>query len=243
MKEIILGLRNEYQKNRKLLDELKLYCEYDDKKIKDFYFYIQGMKSNHELYCEIVKRRNLMQELGIKIKDLVIGEDLNHDAILTKDNNNSYYFVGLCDNYPICVDLSFMEKFSKAVDKVFESEFVRNININSGILFKDSGQSYSFNISYENISIYTMGLPKLYYNSRLDTIRAYSFNEKFLPSSIYDILNFEIPSEKLKPYHITTINNNSTLNEDITFESFQPCRNIEFSIEEQEKQIVLSKIR
>ncbi len=40
LKEIILGLRNEYLMHQQQLQELKQFCEADPKRVEDFYFWV-----------------------------------------------------------------------------------------------------------------------------------------------------------------------------------------------------------
>lgn len=56
-------------------------------------------------------------------------------------------------------------------------------------------------------------------------------------------LEIKVPKKELSSYHIGIIDSSKITEKPIKLERIEPCREVEFSIHEDEKQIVLSKAR
>lgn len=251
LKEIILGLNNEYQLHQRELEKLKEFCEMDEKKVVDFNFTVfqPGFpleRRNPVLLCHYEPKQNIIQRVitNFSKKNGLYFD--NSTAYLVTDYNQ-YYFYGH-SGYPIHVkyDYGIDQKFHEQVHIILDSDFSRNIN--SGYIDTicsdiDSNFHIAFNCIRLVIQSDTDQFQKsrIHYDSTSNSLE-FSMDRGTLSNQyIEDILNLKFASSDLNPYHITTINTSKMTEKPIVLGYVGPVHSMEFSIIEEENQVVLSK--
>lgn len=249
LSEIILGLRDEYQKHQNELRELKELCEIDKKKAVDFRFSVfQPENKNPELHCDYEPKQNkiqkLMTDISIKTGSYIYGK---HSAILATDNN-SYHFC--YPKYPVHVryEYGMDEKFQEQATSILNSEFSQNIKtkyiepVNPEI-------DYAFDLEQRLIDFYIRESNDEFQESSItcrpyeDIINIRSFDKELSSEMINNALEIKVPKKELSSYHIGIIDSSKITEKPIKLERTEPCKKIDFSIQEEEKQVVLSKVR
>lgn len=248
--QVILGLRDEYQKHQSDLRLLKDFCDVDEKKVADFRFSVfQPENRQPELHCDYEPKQNKIEKLIANFRkktgSYIYGK---YKAILVTDNN-SYHFCS--NNYPVHIrkcysnmDKSFQEKTTE----ILNSDFSKNIKTKY-IEIVNTEINYALTIEQRLINLYIREsnnkFPRsvILYGPREDIISICSFDKKISSELIESVLEIKVPKEKLSNYHIGIIDTTEVIAKPINLQRIQPCKQVEFSIQEEEKQIVLSKVK
>lgn len=250
LKEVILGLYKEYQQHQQELEKLKALCEKKEDRVEDFNFMV--FKSQHKnpmLLCDYEPKQNriqkLMTDFSKKTGYYIYGKN---KAYLVTDNNR-YYFHGH-RGYPIHVKYNYgmEEEFYNQAKLILSSEFSHSMNSdyieisNSDIdtMFHTDTRYIDFSINSSNNK-----LPKsvIWYDSLNNNLIFKSDNKELNNQDIENLLNFEIPSTTLNSYHIKTIHKSKILEKQVTISRITPMNTISLDIKEEEKQLILSKLR
>lgn len=249
IQEIILGLRDEYQKQQEELKELKKLCRFDKKIVEDFDFYILNEKYieelQSELCCKYIEKQNKLQKLLNNIDTIINGERINispkYDAVSVYDNNYRNYFSLInketFEKYPIYVPEYNDEKFSALKNKLLSSEFANMSFLNSTISNLDH-----LWIRPNSIIMSFWDQPCVFYYPKTDSI-GFSKYAELTDDEIINLLETPISSSSLHSYHIRTIDTSGIISKSVVLEKTKPSKNVELSIREEEKQVVLSKVR
>lgn len=145
LQEVIFGLRNAYMEHLVLLDQLKKYCEVDEKKIMDFEFVVDHYDENPSLDCLYQKK---LSNLAKKIEDFqkrmgtyIYGDNSTR---VVSDNNHIFF---LNRSFPVCprINMSEIEK------KEFHSQVVALLNSSFSQEMVDNSLIYDLNPSLESI--------------------------------------------------------------------------------------------
>lgn len=250
LKEIILGLHNEYLIHQQNLQELKQFCEIDEKKAIDFEFRIfQPEQKNPILLCEYSPKQNKVQkfitDFSKKTGYYIYGR---HTARLVTDNNQYYFLCGRLE-YPVHVKYNYgmEEEFSKYVNSILKSEFSNNIK-SQYIEDNYSDINAALTINSTMIGLYVrdncrIPYSTILYDSREDVLKFISFEEQLNKQYMETALDIAFPSEKLNEYHINTILNNKDSKKSMIIEEFNSCNTADFDIQSKETQYVLQKVK
>lgn len=139
LREIVLGLRDEYLKYYQKIEELKSLCDVDWKKVVDFDIgtiqHYSGRKEGNlpELSCCYEKRLNQIQLLLRKIGSRVLGYPYEKKKVgrLVSDED-SYHIESCYKNFPIWISGEKEgEEFFEKANSILESEFANNIDMHS----------------------------------------------------------------------------------------------------------------
>ncbi len=250
LKEIILGLRNEYLIHQQKLQELKQFCEMD-KRAVDFYFRVFQPKGKRPiLLCEYVPKQNNIQKFITDISKKTGYYIYGRQTSRLVTDHNQYYFLSGKTEYPIHIkyDYGMDTKFTNQANCILNSEFSNNIQ-SQYIEDNRSDINATLAINSNLIELYIRNecrdIPNsiILYDSRDDILEFKSFEGKYNKQCIARALDIEFPSEKLNQYHIQTLANNEESEKTIVLEEFNPCDMAKFDIQVKEKQYVLQKIR
>ncbi len=251
LKEIILGLHNEYLIHQQKLQELKQFCEIDKKKAVDFEFRIfQPEGKNPILLCEYIPKQNKVQkfitDFSKKKGYYIYGRNTAH---LVTDNNQYYFLCGRTE-YPIHVKYNYgMDtEFSNYANSILESEFSNNIRsqyiednclgINAALTINSTLIELYIRDKYDKIPASI-----ILYDSREDVLEFKSFEEQVNKQCMETALDIAFPSEKLNEYHIKTILDSEESKKTMIFQEFGSCDMAKFDIQAKETQYVLQKVR
>lgn len=222
LREIILGLHDEYVNNQQQLQKLKLFCEMDKKRVEDFNFRVfrpENMKPL--LLCDFEPKQNKMQKIVAEINKRTGHYSYpNETASLVKDNDK-YHFSYKNGEFPVCIknDYGFERAFSYVADSIIDSEFSNGID-SKYITSNLSGLNAALTIDSSSIVLYVKdnsgSIPTsvLSYDAPSDRVDYYLLGERPTKEQFEMAMNVKIPSDELNEYHIRSIENNSTKNEE-----------------------------
>lgn len=231
VREIILGLREEYIKNQKALEHLKNYMTLVNREIEDFRITI-GNKEDEELIARFQKRGNILQRVIKTIMDDYVIEE--EEAF--HDNEALFYSKNLMIND------TRKPEFKEAVEKIFRSPFVEKIGIHS-IFLTGKGFDASFGINENGIKLYKTRVTELEsvleYSAPTDTLLVKSGKYSISNANLTGLLDLKVPCMVFKNYHKELIDKNG--NKTLYAEVFHPCLKAKFTFHEQSGQILLVK--
>lgn len=208
-REVFLGLREEYLKNRLELEKLKKYVNCNDDRINDFYFWLfrrdDGFTQVWLYYDE--KRKSILNTL----KQLIGIYYTKTDRCLVKRDRKNGEISLINSQYNVEIDDDFMEILSYKIEEILQSDFVNNMcgkyvdnitNKNWGLtlskmVFKVDGYYFDyFSIGDEFFSI----------TNSIES-RTITTNQ------ILNLLDEKIPKSSFSEYHQRVIENNLNLKE------------------------------
>lgn len=213
----------------------------------DFRFSVFQFKKKLKLLCyyepKQTKIAKLITYISKKIGTYTYGK---HDAILATDNSRYYFYNS---RYPIQISDSYdMNKdFQEKATEILNSDFCQNIETNINIA--NTEVDCDLNIEWRGIDLYIReGNDKFQelvvrYMPYEDIVSIGSFDKKISNELVKFVLEIKIPREKLSNYHIGIIDTSETVTKNIKLEKTFFCKYPDFTIHEEEKQVVLSKIK
>lgn len=273
LREIVLGLRDEYLKYYRKMEELKSLCDVDWNKVVDFDIrtiqHYSGRKEGclPELSCCYEERLNQIRLLLRKIGSRVLGYPYDNKKIGRFVSDGGSYHIESCyKNFPIwIIGEKESEEFFEKANSILESEFANGIDMHSWYnrYMADKGEillpkNIPGEFRYGTISAYSSWFEismqmsdselktfRLYYNPSTDSLdfNMFGANGKYKVNeeAINDILAIEYPVSQLRQYHRDIINSYDRANKDIVIDCPESKKEVELSIEENEKQYVLYK--
>lgn len=231
VREIILGLREEYIKNQKELEELKKCIVIRNEEVKSFTFEI-GNEKEQEIIVRLQKRGNLLQRFIQCIMDEYVIEET--ECIY----NNEKYF----RSKNLKVDRNKIVDFQNGRKQVFANPFVEKIKL-SPISLTGKGFDVGFWVDQKGIKLYKNKMmtleSMLEYSANTDTLSLKSGSMCASSSNLSSILNIQVPCMVFKNYHKEAIDRNS--GKELYTEVFAPCQKASFTFNETQSGIVLVK--
>lgn len=248
-KEILFGLRHEYLKVQQELEKLKPYThvnEFLEKKLLDFYFELSqcSFEKNPEVYCHFIPKQSYLKKKMNKIRAHLTGNFPIWCSKVLSDNNNRYYMEQ--QHFPIQVcDYEYCEEFDEILQKILNSDFAHSIYSKCDTNFL--GKSYHLEIKPSNINLFgTINVMDL--DSSCDYILCYdniyiSHHSKNLSQDfINETLNVQFSKQMIPSYHQNIIDDSNVSAKKIRIaDDVSNLTMVDFSIEEDEKEIVLRK--
>lgn len=136
LKEIVLGLRDEYLKHYEKVEKLKALCTVDEKRVVDFDFRTKKHYSAREegklpeLTCVYEERLNQIQVLLRNIGSRISGFPPTKKRLgRLASENGSYRIDSYYDNFPIQINGEQANAdFFEQANAILESEFANNID-------------------------------------------------------------------------------------------------------------------
>lgn len=235
LREVILGLRGEYQKNQEKLNELKKYAGIYDKRVSDIDFWVFMGYENPVLCCTHTVKRNRLQQAywnrfgirGLEISD-VYRDYRNHYLI------DGYYKSGVNNH----------EKFHECATDIMSSDFVNNIQVKFRGEINDGNYNFDMRGNYIGYHDDYAGFG---YDSKYDQIylNVYDKNKSYIDKDYVEkLLEVPIPIEKLPQYHRDIIEQSNSAKK---MTCVQDCPLIEenscYLIYESPDQVVLKKVK
>lgn len=254
LREVILGLREEYLKNEDHLRNLKPLVDANDHKIEGFNFLIrQTDYGKPELYCEIEKKKNCIEKMVTKIlKNMnYFPVDISDRGICLKNNNDEYFIQD--DRFSVLVKDLYKEQFAENVQQILNSSFANQIKVNYLEFISNQVDSSLFlthsmihfierdiGLSTDSYLTYKSRDDKLSYHTNREDIKGFLLDEYFARC-----LEAQIPREFLSSYHQDIIEQSDSFNKPISIvKSF--CSSDcfpEYTIEPDGKQFILRKVK
>lgn len=216
LREILLGLHDEYINSQQQLQQLKQFCEMDEKKAIDFNFRVfrpENMKPL--LLCDFDPKENKLQKIIAEINKKTGQYSYpNQTANLVRDNNR-YYFLCKTLEFPVRIksDYGMDSEFVSLADSILDSEFsngidskyiTKNLSLLNAALTIDS-TAIEF---YVKDNLGDVPPSVLLYDAVTDSVDFYALGVRPTKEQFETVMNVKIPSEELNDYHIKTIEDN-----------------------------------
>lgn len=209
-REVFLGLREEYLKNKLELEKLKKYMIYDDNKIKDFYFWL--FQRNNDLtqlwlYYEEKKKdllsvlKSVLRVHGLKTNVCLVDRECDNKSLSVV--NNSKYNIEIDDN--------FVELFNDDVEKILQSDFVKHMCFQHF----DEKADKSLDLTLTKLAF---GMEEYYFDyfsfgNEMLSVTNSAESKSITVRQILNILDEKIPKSYFSEYHQEVIEKNSNLKE------------------------------
>ena len=225
--EVILKLREEYQKNEKELEILKQYIELDDPKVLDYYFRCSDVKRS-----PIILDRDVKKSFFEKFKEKYCSYiNLGTITECHKNSDGNYYFKKGEYKNPIITN---QEGFDAQIKKILNSDFGKyahsmNPDFNDGVLW------FTFGGIYIN-----------YIRERLDYFAKEDFilvenKLRITDDFIKNLFNRQIPESYLNDWQKQIIDNSEPIDIFVYPEIHGITKNIELSIEKENNKVLLKR--
>lgn len=209
LKEIFLGLREEYLQNELLLTKLKEYIILKDKRINDFYFYLyQNQNLNTtQLWLSLEEKKKSL--LTIICEYLRLSTRNSTECLVTKTNPKNY---NLKDNkFNIEFNKEKYRELNEDLEIILNSDFVKNMLLD----YQDKKNNTKINLTLSKIIFATeeYWFDYFSYNKEYFSI-VNTINSKAISSNnILNLLETKVPKEYFSNYHKQIIEKNKDLKE------------------------------
>lgn len=239
-KQILLGLRIEYVKAQKILDELSNYT-YNRSKLMDYHF---------RLWNDSHKDNNPELLLGKKTKDdkqlfnllyTIFGKNILRCTTMLSDNNGFYYPKDKGYNIVIKDE----QKFKEEVEKLLSSDFAKYMSSNSLINAINSEAIPRILLRYFKIDLRSEK-SVVVYHGREDVLEIASRGKNHFEPLTQEYLNYMLELEFFKKdfseYHQKIIEQNIDNDKKIIlYDGYKPEMLSKFNIKEDSKKLILTK--
>ncbi len=221
LKQIILGLRDEYKKNQSLLSELKQYITLKkDERIQDFGFYPYNYHQDKYIELVIEEKLTLIEKLLNHIyRTIVKGEEKVITPVSHELSGEKRYVV-LPKDVRLGLDDDRLNEFYSNVDKILGSEFIQKIANGKATL---PNAKADIKIFPGGISSYNNYLFELYpptgikYNAADDELIVTAYEDPVFSEHLDNILNIRVPKDKFNKEQRYIIDNNPNTEMNVVF--------------------------
>lgn len=271
LREILLGLRDEYLNHYKKVERLKAWCTVDKNRIADFDIVTsQNLFDRREgklpilsiLYKENEEKLNMIRTLLSKIGLSKVELKRWKARMLVSENGSYHIYRQFYDNLPIQVE---GKEFFEKANAMIESEFANYNNMNTwfstsvanreGILLPKNvpgkfqecyvsafSSSFGIRMSLSDSKLEDFDFT---YRPRIDSLELSTFGKdgeyKIDEDVISELLAIEFPTSELTEYQINAIESSNISGKDILIECPETNDKVNLDIQEDQKQLVLYK--
>lgn len=201
------------------------------------------MKKNPEVYCHFHPKQSYLKKKINKFRAFLAGDFPRWYSKVLSDNNGRYYMG--TQPFPISICYEHDEEFDEMLQKILNSDFAHSIYGKCDTKFL--GKSYHLEIQPSNIELF--GTIKVIdldsscaYILCYDNINISHYPKNLSQDFINETLNVQFPKGMLSDYHQNIIDNHNVSDKKIKIvDDISNLTMVDFSIEEDEKEIVLTK--
>lgn len=185
LKEVLLGLREEYLKNEEKLRKLKSYVICEDDRVEDFYFWLFKNLDKIEFWIDYEPQKNRLDAVK-KILDMDNRDDF---GLLFRDKTTHEIQIKH-NKYHTELNPIFIEQLDQDMDKILETDFVKE------------GQSGSDKICCA-LSCMEINKPNFNfsYYAQMNEHIYLSANHFITKNFVQDVLATQIPRNYFPEYH------------------------------------------
>ena len=245
-KQIILGLRNEYKKNEKALEDLKNYLPGEEEDIKNYNFY--SFKHNNDRYVQLLleKKQSMILKLLSYIQNMIITSNKSRVITIEKGiKNGDKKLIVPNDDIDSLSDTE-RNSFYQAVNNILSSEFFESL---TDTHIKQKEDWFRLDISPEKIIGTTIGGTIVYpptgviYSSKLDQMIITAYEEEIMLEELYNIFNINLDKSLFNKGQREIIESSPDFNKELVVNGSTLTRNSQFfSFEdEDDKTVVLQR--
>ena len=230
-KEILFGLRGEYLRLQKYLNEMVEYIDYDKEKYEMSIVPVEtiyGKDHNLVLYADEIKSKFRMKlekifHEPIKVRDAIIADDGTGNYSL---HENSFF--------PEGVQIRKQKEFNRYAKFLYGYDYLQALSDENFALFPAYSTPTSLILTNDDMYVT--------YHAYDDTVSiSKNFRTRLTDEMIYDILNCEYKATDFSVKAQKIIENSSSAQKDVTL--LRKGRSVSevFSIYEKQKTLVLTK--
>lgn len=236
-KHVIFGLREEYLKIEKELNELKKYVDASNE-VSDYHFSISGGMYNNPCVMQLVltKRKNLLEKILGKMKLLM---EVYKSYEVTDEVKNAYYY----KNKQFC-SINNQDELSKRIKEIVETDFFGNIVANRHVFIPClENKDNSLLITAGRIDVFhgrNLFDPHFSYWSKNDEFAVMHLKKIITPDDINKLLNLSLNGSYLNDYHRNILDNYDDKEIEIDDFALKGCFKLDI-IEEPKKLILKPK--
>lgn len=199
-KQIIFGLRKEYNDIEKQLTELKKYVDVNSK-VDNYYFHITGNPS--KLFLCLYNKKNILEKIEMLLGQY-IPDAMSYDV--TRGANNSYYY----SKEEIC-SITNQDELNEKIKKIVKTDFFNNILANNNISIPcNENRINSLLITAGHIGLIN-GINGDYshldYYPCEDMLLMRNEEKHIIPDDIFKLLNLSLDGNYLNDYHHRVLDN------------------------------------
>ena len=233
-KHVIFGLREEYLKIEKELNELKKYVDVSNE-VSDYHFTIVSLMYNDPSVVQLVlnKKQNLIEKILV---NMGLSTGIYKAYELTDEVKDTYYY----KNKQFC-SINNPDELSKRIKEIVETEFSENIlaNKHSSIPCLEN-KNNSFLITASSMDIFPgndSSDPWFSYWPRNDEFEVTHSKKIITPDNINKLLNLSLNSSYLNDYHRNILDNYEE--KDLDIYDFAKKDIVKLDIIEEPKKLIL----
>lgn len=235
LKDVILGLRNEYLTLQRMLDELKKYVIFDERKVKNINFTLKSNDIDEKIY-------NLYCRVQIKIHDV---KSLLYNCLMAVNSDKNIKNIKLDDiSTSEYLKIDNESELKKQASNILDLKMLENAKIAQKIT--DGCFSGLFVLTPLKLGVYSLDnnshIPNIIYYSYNDTIRVYDLYDRVFNETLIRGLQLQIPKSIFSDYQRTIIDNNISSNKEIVIaKNLNYFRDETININEDDNKIYLKK--
>lgn len=236
-KHVIFGLREEYLKIEKELNELKKYVDVS-RDVSDYHFSIAGGMYSNPGVVQLVltKRKNLIEKILGKMKLLMV---FYKSYDLTNEVKDAYHY----RNKQFC-SINNQDELSKRIKEILETDYFMNMVANKHFAIPClENKNNSLLITHGIIDVFRgkdLSAPHFSYLSRNDEFEVLHLEKIITPDDINKLLNLSLNGSYLNDYHRNILDNYEEKELDIYDFAEKGCFKLDI-IEEPKKLILKPK--
>ena len=222
LRDVIIGLRDEYKKNEQRLEALKQYIDIkEDANITEFEFYSYVNDDNKYVEMVLQAKQNFIVEVLNKIKKSLGKKSEMKSIPLSRGYNNDYTYLLAPEEQYYTIDESKSCDLYYEADKILNSPFVSKV-AHGRIVLPD--QLFDITISPSGIIAHNdshdCALPPagFIYSAKGDQLIITAYEDYLYNEHINNILNIKIPAVRFNDDIRNIIEGNPKLRKDIIVE-------------------------
>ncbi len=203
---------------------------------------------NPNVYCHFTLKPSYLKKKMNKLRAFLNGDLPKWYSKLLSDNNGKYYMKDA--SFPIQIEhyvenRDAIKEFDEIIQKILNFDFAHSIYHKFNTKF--SGISYQLETAPSDINFFgtinVMNLDRSCdYTVCFDTINIMNYNANLSNDFINETFNVQFPKEIIPTYHQRLIDNNDVSDKKIIIaDDISKSAMVDFSVEEDEKEIILTK--
>ncbi len=249
LREVILGLKDEYQKNEKTLEGLKKYINVTtDKELSEFAFYSYNFKDSKYIQLLLEEKQNRIIKTLNNIKNRLANTKTTKETPVSRESQKQYKYLVLPTNKLYeTTGGDFDNSFYNAVDKILSDTFHRNIDgkielADERLVLETNPERIIATTLPGRIDYPSAGI---IYSSKLNQLIITGYDEELFNDHLDNIFNIRINQDFFNAYQRRMIDSNPNSRKKLVITGNSATRNSQyFSFDDQDDEtVVLRRIK
>lgn len=229
LREVILGLRNEYKKNEERLEALKKYIIVnDDVTLDEFDFYSFANDKNKYIELIIRAKQSFIVSLLERLQNKLIKKDNMRQIPISRGYNEDYNYLVLPEEVIYRIDQDKECDLYSEADKLLRNEFITNV---TGRKIYVPEADLNLSISPSGIIARTEHHETSYppagfiYSAKGDRMLITAYEDYLYNEHINNIFNIRIPSDNFNKTTREIIESNPNIYKELVLEGAEATKN------------------